>query len=408
MREPKFSRRLSALVIGAVMMTAACGGDSEDSSEDTTVTTEAPVATTQAPAPTDAPPATEAAAAEGCGDGAATDPSDESADRTIARCDPGFPAAEPLPEPTVVRVSSAFRAEFTAPVLIADELGLFEEENIQLEWVELPLTDALGELDSCAVDFAIGGTEASFHNGIASGLDVKMVLGNFFPPSAGDISKPQTGLWVRRDVFTNPDDPDLSEMSGLTIASPVGSGSPVVYPLSKAFADDGLSVNDLNIQTIPAPEIPVALENNAVQGAWVLDPFWASLAAAPETFTLVATQLPGEPLGGLYAGPCIREGERRDIGVAFIRAYIRAVNTYLTGDYKDDPVVFDALVAQTGATAEALQATPELIFDWEVRSYTSQRIQEYHIALGSASYEEILTDEQVVDRSLYLEAVGKS
>lgn len=342
----------------------------------------------------------------GCAENGLTDPTDLSPDRVIARCEPGYPKPQPLDEPATIVLGNRFRAEFVAPILLAEHYGLFEEENITVEWQEISLTDSMVPLDDCSVDFAIGGTEASFHNGIAQGLDVKMVLGNYFPPDAGDPSTPQTGLWARRDVFSDPDNPDITELKGARVASAVGLGSVVIYPMAQAFDEAGFSLLDMEFEQIAAGEQFIALSNNAVQAAWMLDPYWIEASENPDDYVLLVTQTPGEPLGGVYAGPCVRTGDRREAGEAFVRAYIRAVNTYLPPDYQDDAEVMAALAEETGAPVESLETTPGLYFDWEIRIDTSQNAQKYFIEFDTVEYDEVLTDEQVVDRSLHEAVVG--
>lgn len=342
----------------------------------------------------------------GCAETGLTDPTDESIGRTIARCEPGYPEPQPLAERETIRLANRFRAEFVAPILLAEHYGLFDEENIDVEWVELSLTDAMVPLDDCSVDFAIGGTEASFHNGVAQGLDVKMVLGNYFPPDAGDTSIDQTGLWVRRDVFSDPQNPDITELKGARVASAVGLGSVVIYPVAQAFDEAGFSLLDMEFEQIPSSEHFIALENDAVQAAWMLDPYWIEAAADPDNYVLLVTQTPGEPLGGVYAGPCVRNGDRMEAGQAFVRAYIRAINTYLPPDYQDAPEVMAALAEETGAPVESLLETPGLYFDWEMRATTSQNAQKYFIEFDTVEYAEVLPDEQVMDRSMYEAVVG--
>src|SRR5690606_9453660 len=148
---------------------------------------------------TSAPDTTEGAdggdeGAAGCGEGAVTDPADLSADREPARCEPGFPEPQPLAERQTVRMSSAFRAEFVAPILLADALGEFEAENLDFEFIELGFSDALTQIASGDIDVAVGGTEAALFNAVNQGIDVRWGMGNFFPPDAGDNSVAQTGL----------------------------------------------------------------------------------------------------------------------------------------------------------------------------------------------------------------------
>ena len=90
----------------------------------------------------------------------------------------------------------------------------------------------------------------------------------------------------------------------------------------------------------------------------------------------------------------------------FVRAYIRTVNTYLDGDYQQDDEVMAALAEVTGTPVESLANTPPLIFDWEIRERTAGLIQDLFIELGTVDYDEPIPSDQLVDRSLYLEAVG--
>ncbi len=406
--------RFLALLLVFGLVATACGSDDDAAAGGDTTAGDTTVDGTEAPDATDAPDGSAAVdgtdsggdGTSGCAATGLTDPSDFSPDRTIARCDPGYPQPQPLAEQVTIKLGNRFRAEFVAPILLAEHYGLFEEENIVVEWEEISLTDSMVPLDDCTIDFAIGGTEAAFHNGVAQGLDVRMVLGNYFPPDAGDPSIAQTGLWARRDVFSDPANPDITELKGARVASAVGLGSVVIYPLAQAFDDAGFSLLDMEFEQISAAEQFIALSNDAVQAAWMLDPYWIEASESPDDYVLLVTQTPGEPLGGVYAGPCVRTGDRREAGEAFVRAYIRAVNTYLPPNYQDDAEVMQALADETGAPIESLETTPGLYFDWEMRTNTSQSAQKYFIEFDTVEYEEVLPDEQVMDRSMYEAVVG--
>ena len=391
---PKRSRWsiLAALLAVLALVAGACGDDDDDDAAQGDRTT------TSAAAGGDG-----GEGVEGCED-AVTDPSDVSADREVARCEPGAPAPQPLPERARVRMSSAFRAEFVAPILLADHFGEFDKENLDFEFVELGFSDAITQLASGDIDVAVGGTEAAFFNAANAGIGLKWGMGNFFPPDAGDASVPQTGLWARRDAFSDPQDPDVADLAGKKMASAVGLGSSIAYPIAVAFEDAGVSLLDMQVEQIPSPDMVTALQNNAVQAAWLLDPYWLQAQQDPN-LVLVAVQPPGEPIGGLYFGEHMF-GEDRAKALAFTRAVIRTINTYLDGDYQQDDEVMQALAEATGTTAESLAQTPALVFDWEIRESTAERMQEFFIEFETVEYDEPIPDDEVVDRSLYLEAVG--
>ena len=70
--------------------------------------------------------------------------------------------------------------------------------------------------------------------------------------------------------------------------------------------------------------------------------------------------------------------DRKDIGDAFARAYIRTVNTYYQGDYHKDPKVMAEIqkfTGQTDAVFGPLAALDSLTMDWEMRKDTTTRVR---------------------------------
>lgn len=349
----------------------------------------------------------------GCGSEAVTDISDLSADRPVARCEAGYPQAIPLAEPDTFTI--AIRPHVVwAPILLAEELGEFEAENVDVEFIELEYNDALAEVGRGGIDAAAGGAQAVWYNAVEGGFDISWTIANFFPSAAGDPSVPQTGLWARRDAFADPESPDIAELAGTTFGTAVVGGNTTMYFLANAFEGTGADIGDLEVQAVPPADMVQALESNAVQSAWVIDPFWQTLAEQPEEYVLLATQTAGEPIGGLFTGPSC-EGERRETCVAVYRAIIRSLNTYLQGEVGADSEAAAALASATGQDAETIAATlPSMVFDWEIREGTTTRVQDVFIEFGElidepvVQVDEPLPEEQLVDRSLFLEAIGQA
>ena len=71
-----------------------------------------------------------------------------------------------------------------------------------------------------------------------------------------------------------------------------------------------------------------------MDSAWLLDPVWRRVDG-DQKYAFLGGQPQGEPLGGALYGPNLLQRDP-DAGVAFLRAYIRTVNTYFAGDYKAD------------------------------------------------------------------------
>jgi NitT/TauT family transport system substrate-binding protein len=431
---------LAGLVIaGSLLLAAACGGDDGDSDDTTAApaTTEATTETTAESTDTTAEStdttaestdttaeSTETTAAStetttggsggelvattpGCEEHGVTEQALISPEREPARCDPGTPAPQPLAERATLKVSSAFSLEFMSPILLAQSLGEFEKENIEIEMVNVSYADAVPQLAQGTIDASVGGIEIALFNAGNQDLPVRVVLGNYYPPDAGDYDVPQTGLWCRRDAFSDPQNPDPLETMDMTWASSVGKGSISIYYSSTEIAQraPGFDITDVEVQQIPSADTVTALQNGAIQCGILLDPLWLQVSQDPN-YVMMATQTPGEPLGQISFGKNLLE-DRPEVGDAFVRAYLRTINTYYNGDYHSNAEVMNEIAAQTGVTVERMTQVPSLTFDWEVREGTTDRAQEFFIKVGVITqFTEPVAEEKLVDRSFYLRAVG--
>lgn len=338
-----------------------------------------------------------------CGPIGVTDQADRSQGRPIAACDPGFPEPQPLAEPTTIQLTAATQGEYLAPVLLANYFGEFEKENLTVEIVQMPFADAMAQLAAGGADAANGGPFASFTNGVGSGLDLRWVLSNYSPTDGGDLSVPQAGLWVRRDAFSDPENPDIAELAGESIANSLGSGTVAVYWMGDAMEAAGASLADVTFEAIQPADQFQAMEGGAVVGAFMLDPFWAEVAANPDDYALLAVQ-PAEPNGGIFFGPSLLNDDP-EAGAAFTRAYLRTISTYLQPGYQDNEEVVNALAETIPTEAQAIIDTPELTFEWEVREGLMDDLQRWYIELEAQTVD-AMPEDQLVDRSFYLDAVG--
>jgi NitT/TauT family transport system substrate-binding protein len=389
--------KLGAVLVTAALVAAACGDD--DGGTTTPVTTAAPGgATTTAPA----------GMVAGCQNGY-TDPADMSVGRKVARCDKGAPAPKPLAQRTKVKVASAFRLEFNSPLLLALSLGEFEKENLDVEIINLRFSDAAPQLANGSIDVAVGGFEVALYNAGNANLPVKATLGNYYPPKAGDYTVAQTGLWCRRDAFTTPQNPNLKEIEKLKWASSVGKGSSGIYYSAAEIRKKvpTLDISKTEIMVVPSVDTVTALKNKAIDCGVMLDPLWTQVANDPAFFQ-AATQTPGEPLG-LYAYGKSFLQDNREAGVAFARAFIRTVNTYFSGDYHKDAQVMAEISKQINQPVENLTKLDPLVMDWEIRKDTTTRVQQLFIDLGVITdYKTPVPEDKLVDRSFYMQAVGKA
>lgn len=391
-------KQLVAVAFATSLIAAACGDDGGGD------TTQAPAATG-----TSGGDGEMKATVEGCENGY-SDPADISVGREVSRCEPGFPAPVPLAEKTKIIIGTNFKLEFNSPVAVADSLGEYAKENLEIEFVALSFSDAIPQLSNGTVDVSIGGFETALFNSGEQDLGIKVIAGNYFPPDAGNYDVPQTGLWCKREFFTDPADPDFSELETSKWGTSAGRGSSAVY-YSAAELETRLgsfAIEKVDVQRTPSTDILAALDNGAIDCGILLDPLWTAVKDNPD-YVQAATQTPGEPLGHMVFGKSLLV-DNPEVGQAFLRAYIRTVNTYFDGNYHQDDMVMKEIQKWTGATDESqatLKTLPPLVFDWEVRADTTTRIQELFIKLGVIeNFDTPVPEDKLVDRSVAAAVLG--
>ncbi len=329
--------------------------------------------------------------AAGCGPDAATDP--KPLEHKVARCAANSPPPMPLPAKTVVKLASlSTKIENFLPIAIGLAKGEFLKENIDLQIENMPSSDAFQLMAQDKIDMAWTSPDGGFLNATNQGFDLVWALANY---SAAPNSK--TGLWVKKGVAP-------ADLKGKIIGTVVGPGSITMYPQGIAFAKGGFTAGDIVLQRFDVQGTVLALENGAVQGAWLLDPVWTKFANDPN-YVFMQGQPLGEPLGGVIYGPTMRKN--RAAGVGFARAMARIYNTYLDGDYKADPVKVKEMAAILGVPETSLTAVPSNIWDWEIRDGTMTRIQDAVLLTKALMYTKPQPEAKLVDRSFYQEAIGR-
>lgn len=156
-------------------------------------------------------------------------------------------------------------------------------------------------------------------------------------------------------------------------------------------------------QQLGSADALTALTGGGVDSAWLLDPVWRRVDGDGK-YAFLGGQPRGEPLGGALYGPRLLQRDP-DAGVAFLRAYLRTVNTYFTGDYKADRSFVAEPAKLLDVDAKILTSVPSLRMDWEIRKGTTDRLQKAYRDAGVTKGAP-LPENRLVDRTLYAEAVG--
>jgi len=310
------------------------------------------------------------------------------------------PEPQPLEAPATVRVVRSNLFEYFAAFELGELMGEFEKENIQIEATTATPSDGLVLLASGQVDVLASSLSAGTMNAMVDS-DIRMVAMGF--SSSPDS---QAGLWVRREVFEDPDtgELDLSKLAGARIGSATGAGSPTSLPINVALQEVGLSIADIEFVKLGGSDLVLALENGSLDAAWLSDPLWTEAAANPDL--AFAFNDSGLGITGYLFGERLLN-EDREVGEAFIRAMVRTSRRYLQGDYHRNDDVIPLLAEALDVPVDILREAPSNVFDPDMRLQTdlAQLAQEtYLLTPDVLSYDTPRATDEIFDEG-FLEAV---
>jgi ABC-type nitrate/sulfonate/bicarbonate transport system substrate-binding protein len=367
-RNWSFGVAATVLIVGL----AACGSDDDSS-------TTGDADTSSSVAETTATPTTGSAST------ALTTPPDD-----------GAFAPQPLAEPRSIKVSAPAKLEIYTAALLAEQLGEFENENLDVEFVILPSSDALPQLAQGNLDICICSHTPGIFNALDTGIDVAAV-GPLF-----DTLPDGTGVYVT---------PDLTGCSpgclkGKKLASSAGLAvAGTALNFDTYLSTGGLTLDDVEYVDLQPADVLVAMEQGGADGGYVISPFYQVLVESGSG-VLVHDDTNGNFGVGYFVG-AMRQDDP-EVVQAFLRAVARTTNTYLQPGYKQNEEVVAALAAALELEPTLIAEGPETVFDASLEmdwDELTQRVQEIWIAEGIVEYDAPIPTDRTVDAS-FVEALG--
>lgn len=315
---------------------------------------------------------------------------------------PGSPAPEPLAERTSATIVMGVAIEPFAPTLVAEAMGEFEKENLDVSVEIVPPNDGLLLLANGDIDMQVAGIGGGTLNAIHSGLDIRYVANTH-----AQHEDNHEGLWVRDEYFGPDGEPLADQVRGMTVAvGAQGVGAVSTVPLQRWLETMGLSISDVELSPLQGADILTALEQGAVGAGYVLTPHW-QLAEAADWGRLVTPTPPIAAAGYLFSGRTL--DQKPEVADAIMRALTRTVRTYLQGDYHDDPEVMGVLADVLQQPETSIAAAPSLVFDPDMGFdlVLLDEVQDVWIAVGGVlEFDEPLPHDQVVDTAVVERVLG--
>ncbi|MFS0823097.1 ABC transporter substrate-binding protein [Bacillus sp. 1P02SD] len=293
-----------------------------------------------------------------------------------------------------------------AGIYIGIEKGYFKEEGLDIETVQFDSgSKMIAPLSSGDLDVGGGAISAGLFNAINSGINVRIVAdkGSTFKDfgyQAIVVDSKQIDQLKRPKDFKN-------KKIGI-----LGNGTAPEAALNKWLQQDGISIDDVQVETIPLSNMGVALSTGAIDAAQMVEP--ALTSAVEEGFGKVLVRddefWPDHMIGALMYAETF--AKKTDIAERFMVAYLKGIRDYdeafvdkneekrkevidilMKHGKIEDPSIYDKMVMA------GLSPNGELNLD------TMEEDQEYFLSTGTQ--DKPLDLDKVVDTSFVEKAVEK-
>lgn len=241
-----------------------------------------------------------------------------------------------------------------AAVYIAIEKGFFKEQGVQTEITtfasaakQVPAMVA-GELD-----VSVGSASAGLFNAVAQKAPFRIVADKGQAREGFGFSL----LAVRKDLVDSGQVKSFKDLKGKKIAI-LAKGNIQHYLVGKMAEEVGLTINDVDLTTLNAPEQVTAFATKAIDAAYAVEPW---VARFQERGVAVRFRTPDQVkgLGPVQVGVIIYSGkfikERRAVAQRWMNAYIKAAELFHKRGTKD-PEIAAILEKYTKVPAKDIQA----------------------------------------------------
>lgn len=285
-----------------------------------------------------------------------------------------------------------------APLYVAIERGYFAEEGIKVELTPLQGgSDSVVQLAAGNFDAAIGGAGAGLFNAANRGVKFTIVapMHSERPP----VTSPLVISAKRTDITK------ISDLKGKKVAVNA-TGSATEYWLAKALAREGVTFDDVELQTVPFRDVPAALENGSLDASILGEPLVTINEDNGVVKVLTEDFIDNFYSTYLYFGDPLMK-EKPEVARGFLKAYLRACRD-LQGNYMNDDIA-KIIEKYTQVPADVVKraSTPQFEPNGRIPIDNITTLQDYFADRGSLEYTEKLDVARFINTELARQAAAE-
>ncbi|RIK45884.1 MAG: hypothetical protein DCC58_05045 [Chloroflexi bacterium] len=291
-----------------------------------------------------------------------------------------------------------------APVMIAHDKGYFAEYGLDVTLEPLPGgSDMVVLTANGTFDIGIGGAGPAFFNAQEDGIGLR-VIGPFHIERAPQA----TPLMVKKARFDSGELTTAGDLKGLKVS--VNARGATEYWLDTALRTDGLTIEDVDLQTLPFSDVAAALDSGAIDGAMLGEPL-ATMAEQQGIAVRLNVNFPADFQPTFVWTNAEFGRDNVDLTTGFMAGLMRGCRDLLADDWNN---------AENLAIIESYTRVPADLISTAARSYCEPNgeinannlltLQSFFMERGLLDYSEPLDVETFIDRTVAanaLELIGR-
>ncbi len=290
-----------------------------------------------------------------------------------------------------------------APVFVAAGKGYYADEGLAVDLEPLPGgADLVALTASGQLQAAAAGAGPAFWNGVALGLPLVVVAPGHF-----EGSPVATPLMISRTACESGAIASVADLRGKKVS--VNARGATEYWLAQALSIGGLTLDDVDLQTIPFPDAVFALEAGAIDAAMVAEPL-ATKAELDGIAVRLAADFPVQDVmpTALMANKDWAAANPEAM-TGFVRAYLRAAADLEAGGFQD-PETQAIIEEYTGVPASLVAAAvpPRYAPDGAIDPASLAKLQSFFRQRGQLEYDDDIDPATIIDPTYVERAIGES
>ena len=293
------------------------------------------------------------------------------------------------------------------PLFVAAEKGYFAEQGLQVELQRVRTVDEmLAPLGTGQLDISLMGATTGFFNAMQQALDFRVAAGANAIVSAG---KGDPILVVSKALMDSGAVTTVADLKGRKLAINL-RGSILEYLLAKGLEQAGLTLDDVELVTIPGGEMLAALANGAVDGAiagGLNTQRMIGEGVAVKLLTDIDIMQGGQG-GSVVIGQRLLQPDNREVTIRVLVAYLKAVRD-LNENGWDNPEIISIIQKYTEMEPALIARSAFPLFETTgaLDEASILDIQAFQISRGYVEYTDALPVAQMADLTFLSEALAR-